>query len=49
MTGAHDFVTGLARAGKGYKEMKETVDTPFGDKTLSENSYLGHYKEGKRW
>jgi hypothetical protein len=49
MTGAHDFVTGLARAGKGYKEIKETVDTPFGDKTLSENGYLGHYKEGKRW
>ncbi len=38
MTGAHDFVAGLARAGKGYKEIKETVDTPFGDKTLQKTA-----------
>ncbi len=33
MSGAHGFVARLTRAGKGYKEIKETVNAAFGDKT----------------
>jgi hypothetical protein len=34
MTGARDFVAGLARASKGYEEIKKNMDAAFGDKTL---------------
>lgn len=37
MTKVRDFVAGLARAGKGKKEIKTTVDLAFPDKSLSES------------
>jgi hypothetical protein len=47
MSGAHDFVAGLARAGKGYKEIKETVDAAFGDKTLQKMAVYDIIKKVK--
>jgi histone-lysine N-methyltransferase SETMAR len=38
MTKVRDFVAGLARAGKGYAEIKKTVDAAFGDKALKKAS-----------
>ena len=34
MTGVRDFVAGLARAGKSFKEIQETVNGAFGDQAL---------------
>jgi hypothetical protein len=34
MTGARNFVADLARAGKGYQEIKEMVDAAYSDQTL---------------
>ena len=34
MTGVRNFVAGLARAGKGYGEIQETVNAAFGDLAL---------------
>jgi hypothetical protein len=34
MPGAGDFVTNLARAGKSYQEIKETVDAAYGGQSL---------------
>ena len=34
MTGVRDFVAGLARAGKDFAEIQDTVKKAFGDKAL---------------
>jgi hypothetical protein len=34
MTGARNFVADLARAGKGYKEIKVMVNAAYGDQRL---------------
>jgi histone-lysine N-methyltransferase SETMAR len=47
MSGAHDFIAELARASKGYKEIKETVDAAFGDKTLQKKAIYDIIKEVK--
>jgi histone-lysine N-methyltransferase SETMAR len=47
MSGAHDFVAALARAGKGYKEIKEMVDAVFGDKTLHKTAIYEIIKKVK--
>ena len=47
MSGARDFVAGLARAGKSYVEIKTTVDSAFGDKTLSKASIYKIVKKVK--
>ncbi len=47
MTGARDFVAGLARAGKGYKEIKKTMDAAFGDKTLQKTAIYAIIKKVK--
>jgi hypothetical protein len=47
MSGAHDFVAGLTRADKGYKEIKETVDAAFGDKTLQKTAIYKIIKKVK--
>jgi hypothetical protein len=38
MTRVRDFVADLARAGKGYLEIKETVEAAYGDKALQKTS-----------
>ncbi len=38
MTRVQDFVADLARAGKGYLEIKETVEAAYGDKALKKKS-----------
>ena len=35
MTGVRDFVAGLARAGKDFAEIQDTVKKAFGDKALN--------------
>jgi hypothetical protein len=47
MTGARDFVAGLARAGRGYDEIKKNVDAAFGDKTLQETAVYAIIKKVK--
>jgi hypothetical protein len=47
MSGAHDFFAGLTRAGTGYKEIKETVDATFGDKTLQKTAIYNTKKKVK--
>jgi hypothetical protein len=47
MSGAYDFVAGLAGACKGYKEIKETVDAAFGDKTLQKTAIYSIIKKVK--
>jgi hypothetical protein len=47
MSSAHNFVAGLARASKGYKEIKETVDAAFGDKTLQKTAIYEIIKKVK--
>jgi hypothetical protein len=47
MTGARDFVAGLARAGKGYEVVKKTVDAAFGDKTLQKTAIYAIIKKVK--
>jgi histone-lysine N-methyltransferase SETMAR len=45
-----DFVSDLARASKGFSEIKKTVDAAFGDKTLKRAAIykiLNAVKEGK--
>jgi hypothetical protein len=47
MSSAYDFVAGLAGACKGYKEIKETVDSAFGDKTLQKTAIYSIIKKVK--
>jgi histone-lysine N-methyltransferase SETMAR len=47
MTGARDFVAGLARASKGYEEIKKNVDAAFGDKTLQKMAIYAIIKKVK--
>jgi hypothetical protein len=50
MTGVRDFVAGLARAGKGFKEIQETVNAAYGDLALKRGaiySILRKVKAGK--
>jgi hypothetical protein len=47
MIGAWDFVAYLARAGKSYQEIKETVDTAYGLSVLEENRDLRNHQEGQ--
>ena len=50
MTAVRDFVAGLARAGKGFKEIQETVNAAYGDLALKRGaiySILRKVKAGK--
>jgi hypothetical protein len=50
MTRVRDFVANLARAGKGYLEIKKTVDLVYGDKALEKTAIyaiLKNVKSGK--
>jgi histone-lysine N-methyltransferase SETMAR len=47
MTGARNFVADLARAGKGYQEIKEMVDAAFGDQTLQNTAIYAIIKKVK--
>jgi hypothetical protein len=47
MSGGYDFVAGLVRACKGYKEIKERVDAAFGDKTLQKKAIYKIIKKVK--
>jgi hypothetical protein len=38
MTRVRDFVADLARAGKGYLEIKETIEAAYGDKALKKTA-----------
>jgi hypothetical protein len=38
MTRIHDFVVELARAGKKFKEIQQTLQKAFGDKTLKKTA-----------
>ena len=47
MTGARNFVADLARAGKGYQEIKEIVDAAYGDQTLQKTAIYAIIKKVK--
>ncbi len=47
MTGTRDFVTSLARTGKGYDEIKKTMDAAFGVKTLQKTTIYTIIKKVK--
>jgi hypothetical protein len=47
MTGACDFIACLARDGKSYDEIKKTVDSVFGDKTLQKMAIYAIIKKVK--
>jgi hypothetical protein len=50
MTRVRDFVADLARAGKGYLEIKITLDLVYGDKALKKTAIyaiLKNVKSGK--
>jgi hypothetical protein len=50
MTRIHDFVVDLARAGKKFKEIQETVQKVYGDKSLKKTAIyeiLSRVKAGK--
>jgi hypothetical protein len=50
MTRVPDFVADLARAGKGFLEIKKTVETVYGDKALKKTAIyviLKKIKAGK--
>ncbi len=49
MMHVRDFVADLGRAGKGYLEIKEMVETVYGDKGPLENINLRHHQEGVVW
>jgi hypothetical protein len=38
MTRVGDFVADLSRAGKGYLEIKETVEAAYGDKAIKKTA-----------
>jgi hypothetical protein len=35
-----DFISDLAGAGKGYLEIKETMETKYGDKSLRKRQFM---------
>jgi hypothetical protein len=47
MTGARNFVADLARAGKGYQEIKEIVDAAYSDQTLQKTAIYAIIKKVK--
>jgi hypothetical protein len=47
MPGARDFVADLARAGKTYQEIKETVDAAYGDLSLQKTAIYAIIKKVK--
>jgi histone-lysine N-methyltransferase SETMAR len=47
MPGARDFVADLARAGKTYQEIKETVDAAYGDQSLQKTAIYAIIKKVK--
>ncbi len=47
MTCVRDFVVDLARAGKGYLEIKETLETVYGDKALKKTAIYAIIKKVK--
>ncbi len=47
MTPVRDFVADLARAGKGFLEIKHTVDLVFGDKALKKTAIYAILKKVK--
>jgi hypothetical protein len=47
MTGARNFVADLARASKGYQEIKEMVDAAYGDQTLQKTAIYAIIKKVK--
>ena len=47
MTGVRDFTAGLARAGKHYEEIKNTVIAAYGDQALSKSAIYKIMKKVK--
>jgi hypothetical protein len=50
MSPLRDFVAMLARAGKSFKDIQETVAAAYGDRTLKKNqiyAIIKNVKEGK--
>jgi hypothetical protein len=47
MTGTRNFVAGLARASKGYQEIKEMVDAVCGNQTLQKTAIYAIIKKVK--
>ncbi len=47
MTGTHNFVADLARAGKGYQEIKEMVYAAYGDQSLQKTAIYAIIKKVK--
>ena len=47
MTRVRDFVADLARAGKGFLEIKKTVETVYGDKALKKTAIYAILKKVK--
>ncbi len=45
MTRVWNFVADLARASKGYFEMKETMETVYGDKVLKKTAIYAIIKK----
>jgi hypothetical protein len=43
-----DFIGDLAGAGKGYLEIKETMETKYGDKSLRNDNHDQHHLNGKK-
>jgi hypothetical protein len=48
MTSVQNFVADLARAGKGYLEIKETVEAAYGDKALRKRQFMPSSAKLKR-
>jgi hypothetical protein len=47
MMGARDLIVDLTRAGKGYQEIKQTVDTACCDQTLHKTAIYAIIKKVK--
>jgi hypothetical protein len=47
MTRVRDFVADLAKTGKSFKEIKEIVDSVYGDKTLKKTAIYAILKKVK--
>ncbi len=47
MTGARDFFANLARAGTGYKDIKETVEAAYGNESLQKTAIYATTKKGQ--
>jgi hypothetical protein len=48
MTRVRDFVADLTRAGKGYLEIKKTVEAAYGDKALKKTAIYAIIKKVKK-